>query len=275
MAISNFIPTIWSETLYSELDKQYIAAANSNRDFEGEIKEKGSKVRICGVGDILVSNYTKDTDMGTPQTLSDNARELTIDFAKYFNFQIDDIDKAQTTPKLMEAAMKRAASALANEADKAIYNETINAASTINVNVTVDNIIDSIVSARTKLYENNVSSDTEVFLEVSPQIAALLYKAKSAFLSDNTQMVESGFIGNIFGCKVFVSNNIQDIEMPSGRMHRCLMRTKRAIAFAEQLSEIEAYRPEKRFADAIKGLYLFGAKAVFPKEMVALEFTVE
>ena len=39
MAIMNFIPTVWSETLASALSKQYVAVANCNRDFEGEIKE--------------------------------------------------------------------------------------------------------------------------------------------------------------------------------------------------------------------------------------------
>ena len=50
MAITNFIPTVWSENLYQELDKKYIGVANCNRDFEGEIREKGNVVRICGIG---------------------------------------------------------------------------------------------------------------------------------------------------------------------------------------------------------------------------------
>ena len=106
MAITNFIPTIWSETLYRELDKQYIAVSNCARDFEGDIKSCGSVVKICGVGEITVSEYTKNTDMSTPQDLSDTVKELTIDRARYFNFQIDDIDKAQSTPKLLEQAMR-------------------------------------------------------------------------------------------------------------------------------------------------------------------------
>ena len=56
--------------------------------------------------------------------------------------------------------------------------------------------------------------------------------------------------------------------------HKCIARTKRAIAFAEQLSEINAYRPEKRFADAVKGLHLYGAKVVYPKEMVLLNLGI-
>ena len=79
MAISNFIPTIWSENLYTQLDKQYIAAANCNREFEGDIKGKGSIVKICGVGSVNVRTYTKDTDMSEAQQLSDTAKEFSID----------------------------------------------------------------------------------------------------------------------------------------------------------------------------------------------------
>ena len=120
MAITNFIPTIWSENLLSSLDKQYIGVAHCNRDYEGEIKNIGSTVKICGVGSIDIGDYTKDTDMSAPQTLSDTVVELNIDRAKYFNFQVDDIDRTQCSPKLLDAAMKNAASALAGEADKYI-----------------------------------------------------------------------------------------------------------------------------------------------------------
>ena len=55
---------------------------------------------------------------------------------------------------------------------------------------------------------------------------------------------------------------------------QCVARTKRAVAFAEQLSEVEAYRPELRFADAMKGLHLYGAKIVYPEEMVLLNLSM-
>ena len=40
--------------------------------------------------------------------------------------------------------------------------------------------------------------------------------------------------------------------------------------FAEQVSEVKAYEPELRHGDAVKGLHLYGAKIVYPKEMVFL-----
>lgn len=41
-----------------------------------------------------------------------------------------------------------------------------------------------------------------------------------------------------------------------------------ATTYAEQISKVEAFRPEKRFADALKGLHLYGAKVVRPEALV-------
>lgn len=275
MAITNFIPTVWSENLYQELDKKYIGVANCNRDFEGEIREKGNTVRICGIGDVIVSDYTKNSNMNSPSSLSDTSRDLKIDQAKYFNFQIDDIDRAQASPKLMELAMKNAASALANDADRYVYSLYSQAGATIKcTDVKVDNIVNLIIDARTKLFNNNVSDPEDIVIEVTPDIAGLIMKAKVNLSTDNTDVMEAGCIGAIGGCKIFVSNNVKKVEGETGYEHKCLARTKRAIAFAEQLSEIDAYRPELRFADAVKGLHLYGAKVVYPKEMVLLDLNI-
>ncbi len=275
MAITNFIPTIWSESLYEALDNQYIGVANCTREYEGDIKECGSVVKICGVGDIDISTYTKNSDMLSPQSLSDTVCELTVNRAKYFNFQIDDVDRAQSTPKLMEAAMRVAARGLANEADKYVYSLYARAGSVVrNDTVTASTVVDEIINARQKLYENNVTDASEIVVEISPAIATLLFKAKADLSTDNSSLLENGCIGSIAGCKVFVSNNIIVEEDLDTSYHKCIMRTKRAIAFAEQLSEIDAYRPEKRFADAVKGLHLYGAEAIYPNEMVLIDLGV-
>ena len=275
MAISNFIPTIWSENLYTALDKQYIAVANCNREFEGEIVSKGSVVKICGVGSVDVGDYTKDTDMGNPQTLSDTVRELKIDQAKYFNFQIDDIDRAQCTPKLMAAAMKTAADGLADAADKYVLGLCAQSTNVISRDISdPSQILDAIIEARQKLYESNVTNTSDIVIEVSPKIASLILKAKINLATDNTEALENGCIGYIGGCKVFVSNNISNECVGSCDYYKCLMRTKRAVAYAEQLSEIDAYRPEKRFADAVKGLHLYGAQIIYPEELIVMELGV-
>lgn len=41
-----------------------------------------------------------------------------------------------------------------------------------------------------------------------------------------------------------------------------------ATSYAEQISKVEAFRPEKRFADALKGLHLYGGKVTRPSALV-------
>ena len=273
--IASFIPTIWSEHLFRALDKQYIAVANCSREFEGDIREKGNSVKILGLTGVTVSDYTKNTNMAEPQLLSDTVRTMAIDQSKYFNFQIDDVDRAQANPKLMELAMKHAASALADEADRYVFGLYANATKTVRSDsVNVDNIINTLIDARTTLLKANVTDSNDIVIEVSPEIAGIILKAKVGLSTNNTDALEKGCIGSIGGCKIFVSNNIVSTTKENGTNYKCLARTKRAIAFAEQLSEIEAYRPELRFADAVKGLHLYGAKVVYPTEMVLLDLTV-
>ena len=272
MAITNFIPTIWSETLYQKLDKQYVAISNCNRDFDGEIKGMGSVVKICGVGDIEISDYAKNSDMSSPQTLSDTVREITIDNAKCFNFQIDDVDRAQATPKLMEAAMKNAAAALADDADKYIYTMLTDVEQECSYEYPSENdLIDIVLKAREKLFENNVTDLSDVVFEVSPKVASLVLKAKAYISTENTDSLDKGYLGTFLGCKVYASNNIYREEDDDYIFDYCIMRTKRAVAFAEQISDIEAYRPEKRFADAVKGLHLYGASVIYPEEVVKVK----
>ena len=121
---------------------------------------------------------------------------------------------------------------------------------------------------------SGVTDMADAVIEVSPEVAALILKAKIALSSDNGEALEAGCLGSMGGCKIYVSPNIVKQDVEGKTYHKCLARTKRAIAFAEQLSEIDAYRPEKRFADAVKGLHLYGAKVVHPAEMVLLDLAV-
>ncbi len=50
MAIVNFISTVWSENLLKQLDKKYVGVLNCNREYEGDIKNQGAVVKICGLG---------------------------------------------------------------------------------------------------------------------------------------------------------------------------------------------------------------------------------
>lgn len=273
MAITNFIPTVWSEALYEELQKNYVGVKLSSRDFEGDIKTQGDRVKINGLGPVTVFNYTKNTNMPAPEVLSDNSRTLVIDQAKGFNFCIDSIDDVQSSPKLVQAAMKKAADALSDVADKYIYSlEDENVPVISKEGLSVDNIVSVISSARRTLMENNVPNSATISLEVPPAVEQLLVMANLLTDTNNSNALSKGYIGKMFGFDIYVTNNI---EKSSDGFFRCIARTERAIAYAEQINSIKPYEPELRNGTAVKGLHLYGAKIVYPKEMVFIDVSID
>lgn len=123
MALDNFIPTVWSARLLSRRFYKNLVYGQPeviNRDYEGDIAQAGDTVKIGGIGPVTVSTYTKNSNMSAAETLADASTVLSIDQAKYFNFQVDDIDKAQTKPKVMDDAMGEAAYALRDNIDQSV-----------------------------------------------------------------------------------------------------------------------------------------------------------
>ena len=275
MAITTFIPTVWTETLNRALNQEYIGVAHCNRDFEGEIKNCGSTVKICKVGGVEIFEYEKGTELLPPQSVSSSVSEMTVDRARYFNFLIDDVDRVQRTPHLMNVAMQSAANSLAIEADRYVFSLYHKAGSYIEeIGATPENVLDPLYKARTLLLNAGVNDLSQAVFEVSPEVANLLLKSKMLVSHDNTTVWETGSIGSVLGIPVFVSSNINTMVETGATRYQCLVRTRRAIAFAEQISQIEAYRPDNCFADAVKGLHLYGASVVYPNEMACIDYVL-
>ena len=50
-----------------------------------------------------------------------------------------------------------------------------------------------------------------------------------------------------------------------------LLRTKRAVACVNSIDKLETCRKEKGFGEIIKGLNVYGAKVVRPKELYVIK----
>ncbi len=277
MAIQNFIPTIWSARLLDHLDKRHVYLNLLNRDYEGEIRNFGDTVKINQLGDVTVKDYTPGKDIDVPEDLSGTDQTLTIDQAKYFNFAVDDVDNAQTNPKLMDKAMERAAYAMNDVVDAF-------AASLLAVNVHADNMIgtdeapivptaqtayDYLVDLGVKLTEANVPMAGR-WVVVPAFFHGLLLKDER-FVGNGTDynkaILEGGEVGAGAGFAIYVSNNVPNAE---GAKYKIIAGTEAAGSFAEQILKTEAYRPEKRFSDAVKGLHVYGAKVLQSKCIAVL-----
>ena len=114
--LSQFRPTLWASNLIVNVDEAFVGAGLVNRDYQGLITGKGNIVKINEIGDISVSDYTENEDI-TISTLTGAQKDLVIDQAKYFAFNVDDVLSAQANVAVMNGAMQKAAHAIADTVD--------------------------------------------------------------------------------------------------------------------------------------------------------------
>ena len=271
MSLDNFIPEVWSARLFVNLKKAHVFPGLVNTDYEGEISNLGDKVRINNIGDITIRDYTKNTNMDAADTLTSSQTELDIDTAKYFNFQIDDIDQAQMKPKVMDQAMQDAAYGLADEVDGSVAGLYASAGETVTeTSLTSANILEVLGETSQKLSENDVPQQGR-WIVLPPFAINLLVQAEAiGFATDGSGTIEgddsyrAGFVDRAFGFDIYMSNNLKLVSTN----REALAGTRRAITLAEQISSMEAYRPELRFGNAVKGLLLYGVKVVDSNALV-------
>lgn len=282
MAVTGFIPKLWSARLLNALDKSHVFANVVNRDYEGEIKKMGDTVHINTIGAVTIGTYTQNTDFSSgPETLATTDQTLTIDQAKYFNFQVDDIDAAQAAGDIMDKAMTRAAYGLADASDKYIAGILAGAADASNlvsssaVALTSSNVYENVVKMRTILDKANVPTAGR-WLVIPPEMYALIL-LDDRFVKTGGEMAEgilrTGLVAQAAGFDIYLSNNCVSANVSDKVTYTITGGVDSAATYAEQIVSTEAYRPEKRFADAVKGLHVYGAKVVDKAQLACLKAT--
>ena len=284
MAVTTFIPELWNARLLYALENAHVATNLVNRDYEGEIANQGDTVHINSIGAVNVKDYTKNTNIADPEVLTTSDQTLVIDQAKYFNFQVDDVDRVQAAGNLIDTAMGRAAYSLADISDAFLLKTIANGAASGNkigakaelVALTASNVYENIVKLRTKLDKANVPTQGRS-LVVPPEVYALLLNDTTHFslAMDVTKndVVINGLVGRIAGFDVYMSNNCvagADGGSGSDAYFVITAQVPTATTYAEQIIKTEAYRMEKRFADAVKGLHVYGAKVTDGNQIAAM-----
>jgi len=278
VAITNFIPEIWSARLLSNLHKALVYGQGLvvNRNYEGEIRSVGDTVRITSIGAVTIGDYTKNSTIGEPEVLTDSQKTLEITESKFFHFFVDDVDRIQAAGPLMDEAMAEAAYGLANVADQFIADMYLDAEAnnlvgddTTPVVPTATSAYELLVDLSVKLDEANVPEEGR-WVIVPPWYHGLMLKddrftKAGTVLSDGRLM--NGRVGEAAGFHILKSNNVPNT---SGAKYKITAGTRMAYSFAEQVNQVEAYRPEKRFGDAVKGLHLYGGKTVRPQAIAVL-----
>lgn len=268
MAITNFIPEVWSAAILEALRAKLVFPSLCNRDYEGDIREAGDTVHITGYNDVTVREYVRGQPITVDDVTDKEAAVLKIDKSDYFAFKVNDLDKAQAkadlTGKFTNSAaynmMKNVENYISNLMDTAVETP----AKTVAVGTPADAYL-AVVEAGRKLDVQNVPDEGR-WLVVSPDFYALLLQ-DSRFIEGteaghNTLL--NGVVGQVRGFTVVKSNNVPR-KFSSPDTQSILAGTNAAVTFAQQVSKVEAMRMQTDFADMVRGLDLYGAKVIRPE----------
>jgi hypothetical protein len=268
MAVSNFVPEVWTTKLLIAFRKAHKFLPLVNRDYQGEIARAGDTVRITTPAAISVVAYSGTVSYETPTSTQ---QSLLIDQDLAWGFKLDDAEQVQANVDLLKSYMDEAGYSLADEVDKnlaALYTDAGAGNLTIDLTGTHD-FYNTAVEAGRNLDLQNVPREGR-WMVISPRgYEALLKNTKftqASALGD--AVVQSGAVGMVAGFSVYLSNNLV-----LSTTRRYMYGTNRAITFAAQLIKTEALRAETGFDDLVRGRMVFGRRVVRPAALGTIQAT--
>ena len=304
---SSIIPTFWSTTLLEDLKKELVFGSLTNSQYIGQVKYRQT-LKIFSVSDVRITDYSPETGFGTnwepDRAYAKEALTLTIDNAKAFQFFVEDLEDRAVLVDLMSAIMRETTYNLRDTVDQYIAElfenplglpaagatpfltemtdtgtgeeEEVEIAAQLSDNYT---FYDLLVDVDTLMNKNNVPRNGR-WIVVPPELRALLLKDNRFVANASSPQAYvsllNGEVGQAAGFTVKMSNNVPKLTAPLAGALRFYAGTNDALAFAYDVEKIETYRPENRFADAVKGLFVYGGKVIRPKCVykVAVEYPI-
>ena len=274
MAITNFIPELWSASMMELWVAQNVFPSLVNREYEG-VATKGNTVRIAGVVIPEVHDYAANGRTTTPDTISDTGVDLVINQEKSTDFLVDDIDRAQSAGSLSPYT-DAAGYAMVADTDQFIANMlTQQGTPLVSSDVTdgptaltADDAFNLFKDARKQLNKANVPGDNRVCV-VNAEFEGLLLGAASKLTNyiatgeEGTPGLRNATLGQLLGFRVVVSNHLPAFDTP-----QFLAFNMRSAAFVSQIDEVEALRSTDSFADRVRALHVYGGSVIRPEGVV-------
>jgi hypothetical protein len=281
VSVTHFKPTFWSKVLLGSLEKKFIFASEMvcNREYEGEISGSGDSVTITSIADPTVSDYSPNGTLSyeSPQ---DSGQTMLVDQAKYFAVKVDDVDAAQAAGNMLKFMQGRGAYKTADVTDQFVAGLYTGASpanavgssgspktpGVYSTTTPADFYTQVVLPLGVKLTEANVPNDGRRYIIVPPWAEGLITETAAFVQYPNSsggagEVMANGFMGRLGKFNVLVSNNAVNY---SGSNWIIQAGHPSAITFANQIVKTEALRLQTKFADAVRGLHVYGAKVMRP-----------
>ena len=286
-----FLRTVWAGTFLQALYANTVYAGLGNRNYEVD-SQNARTVKIPKItGTTNVRDYTKDTDIMALDLLDDSTVDLVLDQAKYFGFYVDDLDQAQSNLDIVAEYTRQYGVKIRSVIDQYVANlisvgvksANIKEVTTAKASVT-DGYVSDLLELKEIIRSANIPSDRQLNMVVNPQFMNILENylvvqgsTSEVFIpaaADDT--LRNGFRGRLLGFNLHETTVIPTgtagttTNIKASRAN-LLVTTSDAFTFAQQVENMEPFRPEKRFGDAVKGLYVYAGKITDDDQMFMLQ----
>jgi hypothetical protein len=295
-----YIPALFAKKMLRRFYAESAYELIANTDYEGEIKKQGDQVIIRKAPLLTINDYTAGRVVGqspdgtlTYEVPAATFVELNIDTAKYWAFQIDDIDELASDLPLMNEFTSNAAMQLQVVIDRDVLLDwatetTIPTANKgaaagaisgdIDLGVTTNpvditggstgNAVDFLVDCNQVLDEQNIPNEGRWAVLPSWYIAKLKTGdlRRADVTGDGTGTIRSGVVGMIDKFMIIQNNNLPNgsaAHLAAGEFNM-LFGTKEAATFAMQLTKTETLRIPDSFGEYARGLCVYGKQVVQP-----------
>ena len=286
MSVSTFIPELWDAAIKEPYQDNLVFGQPSvaSNAWMGQISNVGDTVHISALGAPTVHDYKRGEALVT-EDVNISTTTLTIDQAKYFSFNVNDVDKVQAAGDFQGPATAAAGIALRDAADTylaktltagALAANKIGAVSVINDDPTRltagKTAFKVLVQLANKLDKQSVPTAGRYVIVGADTYSALLMDPRFTRVdaSGNDQGLRNGIVGRAVGFDVLVSNNIPR----KGQTETVVAGVPDAFAFADQITQTEAMRSQSDFGDIVRGLNVYGAAVTRPEGVATAEVTV-
>lgn len=285
-----FIPQVWSGKMVEKLYQRTCFAEISNTDYEGEIKSQGDTVMIRTTPSITIRDYEIGGGLNYEKPTSDKV-ELHIDKAKYFAFEVNDVDEYQADIKLMDNWSDDAGQQMKIAIDKVILGDVFADAAAENagagagkesggydmgeagapVSISKTNILDVLVDCGSVLDEQNVPDDAR-WIVLPAWMNGMLKKSDlrdASAMGDSQSVYRNGKVGMLDRFDVYISNNMSKVTdaTTTRQATNVIFGHKKALTFASQMTKMENLPNPQDFGQLVRGLNVFGYEVIDPNAM--------
>lgn len=272
MSYEKFKANVMAAKIMEERTSASAFINHTVREYEGLLRNVGDSVTIKGAGKVAFTHTSdgKPIKLGDPQTPEGTNAILTVKQQDAFNFMVPDIDAAQGAKDAIALYRRQVSNELAMIQDRYIasmaQSPLAKLASANATQATKANILEMLDDAVQWLQEGDVPTTEKVTAFVTPAAFKLIRQNDISLDTDNSKMLASGAVAKYNNLDIVISNNV----VRNNGVDYCMIMTDKAIAFVDAITKIEAKRANDYIADEVRGVSLYDAKLIRPKELYVL-----